>query len=120
MGDWHWLLGNHDRKLPADLAKLFASVEHYKRLKVGGQALILFHYPIMSWHGMHRGAWHLHGHCHGNLREYCHACRAPTVTRRMDVGIDTHPAYMPYHYDEIAAMLGSVGEPTAVDHHEPR
>lgn len=116
MGEWHQINGNHDR----GTFKGFASVSDYKRLKVGDQPIILHHYPIMSWHGMHRGAWHLHGHCHGNLREYCPHCKKPYIARRKDAGIDTHPNFMPYHFDEIAKFMRAIKEPTVVDHHEPR
>lgn len=61
-GQWHQLWGNHDRE-SADLEDAFAWAGHYKRIKVAKQAIILFHYPILSFHGTHKDAWHLHGHC---------------------------------------------------------
>lgn len=29
--------------------------------------VIMSHFPFLSWHQMHRGSFHFHGHCHGGL-----------------------------------------------------
>jgi calcineurin-like phosphoesterase family protein len=52
---------------------------------------------MLSWHGSHRGSWHLHGHCHGRLPEEPEALR-------LDVGVDAHD-YRPWHWEEIKARL---------------
>jgi len=78
-GTIHWILGNHDKKAKgwAELKKRFASISTYKEIKVNDpeadyrgnkyQKIVLFHYPIHSWNGMHYGAWHLHSHTHGTF-----------------------------------------------------
>jgi len=60
-------------------------------LKLGDYTFRLMHYPISSWDGLNKGYMHLHGHCH-----------LPTELRfgkgqRMDVGMDGHPEFRPYH-----------------------
>lgn len=67
----HFILGNHDHyilnnknKLLSD--KIFTTISHYQEIKVNGQLICLFHYPMIQWHQAHRGSWLLSGHCHGN------------------------------------------------------
>ena len=59
--------GNHDRKLLNDppFRRCFESVHSYLRLTHNGQLVIMFHYPILEWDQMHRGAVHFYGHVHG-------------------------------------------------------
>jgi calcineurin-like phosphoesterase family protein len=65
-GNKHLIYGNHDRTIRNDevLQRLFATTQEYKELQTPGGAWQLFHYPIMEWNKMHRGAYHLHGHIH--------------------------------------------------------
>ena len=108
-GEIHLVRGNHDRILDAPVvARRFASYQDYKELAVGGQRLVLFHYPILSWHGAHKGSWHLHGHCHGTL------CEDPTVAR-MDVGVDC-TGYAPISFEEVSERLAG-RRWVPVDHH---
>ena len=104
-----FLWGNHDK--PAKIeTHWFEQIYDYKEIKVEGQHIVLFHYPVESWHSVGRGSWHLHGHCHGNL--------ADTPMARMDVGVDTHDFY-PWSFEEIAEhMKGRVGMPS--DHHQDK
>ena len=64
----HLLLGNHDR-LNGEYKKLFEEIVPYKELDDGGKRLILSHYPIMFYNGMHHGAIHLYGHVHNSIEE---------------------------------------------------
>lgn len=113
-GNIHFIRGNHDKQMTR-LSGHFASYQDYKeiRVQVEGDAkkIVLMHYPILSWHGVGKGSWHLHGHCHANLPE------DPNMAR-MDVGVDTHQ-FRPWHLDEIIEHLrGRHGTPA--DHHGPR
>ena len=54
--------------------------------------LVLCHYPLEEWNRLHRGAIHLHGHCHGRL--------PARDLRRLDVGVDVHQ-YRPIALKEI-------------------
>lgn len=109
-GQIYFIRGNHDHTTDR-LRQYFVLYKDYTELKVGDQRLVLMHFPIASWHKISHGAWHLHGHCHGNL---------PDVGKlaRMDVGVDTNATLRPYHYDEIAEFMeGRDGLPG--DHHAP-
>ena len=126
------ILGNHDkviRKNKAELLRdgLFESIEDYGELNFGRQRVILFHYPIRSWHSSHKtpGSIHLHGHCHNAL--------AP-LGKSVDVGVDAKfilpgtdvqtmgkkkEDYRPLHLDEILAWAAKQ-EFVQVDGHKPR
>lgn len=107
-GNIHVIRGNHDSGLDR-FADQFASYQSYKEIKMGEQRLVLFHFPILSWHKAHQGSWHLHGHCHGNLPE------DPNIPR-IDVGVDC-TNYAPISYEEVSELLtGRTWIP--VDHHD--
>lgn len=76
--------GNHDRREHLDqLVKdnLISAWYDYKEIKLGEIPVILFHFPIASWHKQSYGAYHLHGHCHGNFKD--------SRGKMLDVGIDS-------------------------------
>lgn len=81
-GRIHLILGNHDHWVNTESKTYFESVGHYNELKMGVKKVVMFHYPIVEFNKMHHGAYHLHGHTHGN---YTHPGRG------FDVGIDARP-----------------------------
>jgi calcineurin-like phosphoesterase family protein len=42
-------------------------VPNYLETVVNGQAIVMSHYPILSWNGAGKGAYHIFAHVHGNL-----------------------------------------------------
>jgi calcineurin-like phosphoesterase family protein len=64
------------------LCDLFSSVNEKLTITIEKQKMILCHFPIEDWEDCFTGAWHLFGHCHGNLKEETY--------RRMDVGLDSN------------------------------
>lgn len=79
-----FIKGNHDRREHLDkLVKdqLIQAWYDYKEIKIGEIPVVLFHFPIASWHRQSHGAWHLHGHCHGNFKD--------SRGKMLDVGIDS-------------------------------
>ena len=76
--------GNHDRREHLDkLVKdnLISAWYDYKEIKLGDTSVVLFHFPIASWHKQGYGSYHLHGHCHGNFKD--------SHGKMLDVGIDS-------------------------------
>ncbi len=101
--------GNHDKNLSAHTAKRFEWVKDYYeyRWAKSQPEMILCHYAFDVWNKGHYGAFHVHGHSHGNLK---------TVRpRRMDVGVDTNDLY-PYNIHDVVACLEKESF-KAVDHH---
>lgn len=107
-GQIHFVRGNHDSGMDR-FASRFASYQQYKEIRVEGQRIVLFHFPVASWHKAHHGSWHLHGHCHGNFQ----APNGPMA----DVGVDCWD-FAPVAYEEIAEAL-STKTWTPTDHHVP-
>jgi calcineurin-like phosphoesterase family protein len=48
----------------------FTYVGNYLEIEVDGQPVVMSHYPIASWNHVGKGAFHLHGHCHRNLKDW--------------------------------------------------
>ena len=102
--------GNHDHSLKSAVKAEPSIIEQaydYKEITVGEQRLVLFHFPILSWHQVHKGSWHLHGHSHNNL--------PISEMAMLDIGVDAFPD-APLSYDEVVEELKDrVGMPN--DHH---
>lgn len=113
-GKKHYIWGNHDQVIEKlggiGRSRYFESVQDYKELKMNGRKLILFHYPIFSWNGAHKGSWMIHGHCHNSVNW------ANENTTRIDVGVDNFN-YTPASYEDVAEQLRKK-EYNVVDHHD--
>jgi calcineurin-like phosphoesterase family protein len=77
-GKKHLVTGNNDPPATTEEPS-WASVQPYAELTLDGAFLVLCHYPFRRWRRMDKGAFDLHGHCHGRL--------APQP-RQVDVGVD--------------------------------
>lgn len=92
----HLIKGNHDHWITSMSSSYFQSIKDYYVLKLEKHRIAMMHYPIIRYDRMHYGAFHLHGHTHG---DYQHPGRG------MDVGIDTRTDLGLYTWDEIKALL---------------
>ena len=90
------IYGNHDKK-EVLRSEGWTWQGPYKRIKVNGQGIILFHYGCRVWDGSHRGTWQLYGHSHGSLPD-------DPNTKSFDVGVDCHN-YAPLHFDEVSKIM---------------
>lgn len=133
----HLILGNHDHhiekgasimindEVEINCRKLFSSVNHYLNKKINGQGIVMSHYSFRTWDNGHHGRWMLYGHSHGTLPDYgitTYPYQIDPVTKyfkTMDVGIDTHPEFRPYHFDEIKEIM-STRISLKVDHHNEK
>lgn len=59
--------GNHDRKLLKDpgFRGCFEEVHSDWIGSINGTYVHMYHFPVMEWDQMHRGAVHFYGHVHG-------------------------------------------------------
>lgn len=111
----HLILGNHDHHIARnknDVTKLFTTVSHYREKKIGGQMIIMSHYPMHVWNHHYQGSWMLFGHCHGSLNPKHLGGR-----KTMDIGIDCTPDFAPIHIDELKRIMASKSI-VFVDHHD--
>lgn len=110
-----WLIvGNHDRD-EVTKNKRWVAVKDYHEIKVdlGGlhkQRIVMCHYAMKVWNQIHRGAWMLHGHSHGNLID--------EGGKIMDVGVDCNN-YRPINLEEVIEYMDGRNV-IARDHHSNR
>lgn len=119
----HFVVGNHDHHIInnsivkkeegyINTYNLFTSISQYIDTKIMGQNMMLCHYAMRNWHKGSSGSWMLHGHSHGNLPYYfSHKMRKIKHPKQeiysigyfktKDVGIDTHPEFRPYSFEEL-------------------
>ena len=122
--DVHLVLGNHDQHIEAnseDFTHLFSSISHYKEISVGGNKIVLSHWPMKVWHKSHRGSWQLHGHCHDRLRpdEWWTKSKPQERRRTMDIGMDTND-YKPWSFEVLEKIMDKlVKHPNGLDNHQP-
>jgi calcineurin-like phosphoesterase family protein len=106
--------GNHDSNgnLKAMGRCGWAILSQLERRKLipGQHKVTLCHYPLLTWANGHHGAYHFHGHSHGNLK-------APPTTR-VDVGVDCWNL-SPVSLDTLVSLL-STRAYQPVDHHEAK
>lgn len=85
----------------------FTFLGDYAEIIIDHQHVDLFHYPIASWNHVGKGAFMIHGHCHGKLKE-------DKGLKRWDV--DWGRFNRPIEWSEIVRELGPrISVP--VDHH---
>jgi calcineurin-like phosphoesterase family protein len=96
-GTVHLICGNHDIDTVRDHGSAFASVSEMLTLKIDGQRIVLFHYPLREWPHAFSDAWHLFGHVHGNLDHQPHGFS-------LDVGVDSHE-YRPLSLAQVSQKL---------------
>ncbi len=119
-------IGMGEDYITARIRPLFSSVSHYKKISIDKQEIIMSHYAMRVWDHSHHNSWMLYGHSHGTLPEYLASKTLEQAVsqepnryhRTMDVGIDTHPEFRPYHYDEIKLIMKD-RVPLLIDHHNP-
>jgi len=67
-GKKHLLIGNHDKRnlKNPEFVKCFVSIKDMDTILVGGEGIVLCHYPLAEWDGYFRGTYHIYGHIHNN------------------------------------------------------
>ena len=111
----HLILGNHDVHIARNkqgVAGNFSSVAHYRELEIEGQKIVMSHYPMIVWNNHFHGAWMLFGHCHGSLD-----VKHLNGRKTMDIGIDIHPEFRPYSFEELKEIMDKKSI-HFIDHHD--
>lgn len=64
---FHWILGNHDKKIFKQLKHLVSSYDKMMDIYINNNFLfVLCHYPLVAYNQSHRNAINLYGHFHKN------------------------------------------------------
>jgi calcineurin-like phosphoesterase family protein len=95
------IAGNHDKNLlkHKEYIELFTSVGLSNTVYIEDYTVLISHRAINNWNICSKDNdkyIHLYGHSHGNYQE---------VGLSMDVGVDTHPEFRPYSFDEIKEFI---------------
>lgn len=108
-------MGNHDihiRKNYNNCQSLFTNCKDILTRRIGKNSFVMCHYAMRTWAGASNGSIMLHGHNHGSLPPYRSLIIRngkfigyQPLFKTMDVGIDTHPEFRPYHIDEIKDIM---------------
>jgi calcineurin-like phosphoesterase family protein len=71
-GRKHLIAGNHDKSWmnKVDMDAFFESVSLMQTISDGSHKITLCHYPMMTWNGVRRGAYHIYGHIHNNTGDF--------------------------------------------------
>jgi calcineurin-like phosphoesterase family protein len=85
----------------------FTFLGNYAEVMIDHTHVVLSHYPIASWNHVSKGAYMLHGHCHGNLKD-------EKTMKRLDIGWDWKNR--PVEWNEIVRELEN-RKTVPVDHH---
>ena len=63
--EFHWILGNHDKKQYKQYKHFASSISDIKEIYIGNkQPVTLCHYPMLTWNKSHYNAFMLYGHHH--------------------------------------------------------
>ena len=100
-GKKHLILGNHDRgwlnKIEA--ADFFKSVESYTEISDGKRKIALCHYPMMSWGGIGKGSYLIHGHIHNN-RDAAYWPLLASMQHALNASVEINQ-YRPVTFDQL-------------------
>ena len=100
-GHIHYVHGNHDKGRIKARACYLSSWQEYLEIDIEGQHIVMFHYPIADWNRKFHGAWHLHGHVHGNLS---------VGPGSWDVGVDTN-GFAPVSFEQLKGLVAPFRKP---------
>ena len=109
-GQKYYINGNHEERMQnKDIHKFFVWIKDYAEIHPKDhQRMILFHYPLRSWHGSNYGSYCLHGHCHGNLKDALPGETKEESPLIMDVGVDCWN-YYPVSLDQVKDKMVNKG-----------
>jgi calcineurin-like phosphoesterase family protein len=89
-------------------------VPNYLEAVVNGQAIVMCHYPILSFNGMAKGAYHIYAHVHGNLGRSELGRLYQNTGLTYEVSVENCPS--PITFGELRAEMRKKVQSTP-DHH---
>ena len=107
-GTIHMIIGNHDESVFKHRGRaLFATIREQRMIEVGGQKILLNHYPFLSYAGAYNNVWQLFGHVHSGPRSHTglDLPRLKTLfTFQYDVGVDNNE-YRPISFSQLCEIF---------------
>jgi len=94
--------------------KLIHFVPNYLETVVNGQTIVMCHYPILSFNGMAKGAYHIYAHVHGNLGRSELGRLYQNTGLTYEVSVENCPS--PITFGELRAEMRKKVQSTP-DHH---
>ena len=76
-------------------------VEDILNLQINKDRVYLSHFPMREWSGFYKNAYHLYGHCHGNIDDY---------KQSTDIGVDCWE-YEPVSWYEVKQYIDENCDP---------
>lgn len=108
-GNKIFIKGNHDnrqflQRLVQD--KLIAAWYEYHETTIAKHPVVLFHFPISSWHKQIHGSWHLYGHCHGTH----HHDRGKMLDVGLDSAYNVFNEFRLFTEDDVAQYMNRIND----------
>jgi len=100
-GKKHLVIGNHDKDWMKriDLFNYFETVSYMAEISDGSHKITLCHYPLMTWNGVAKGSYMIHGHIHNKTdAEYFPLIR--NMPNLLNAGVDIND-YRPVTFKEL-------------------
>ena len=100
-GAKHLIVGNHDKDWMKriELNSHFKSVSHMLEINDGAHKITLCHYPMMTWNGIAKGTYMIHGHIHNNIEaDYFPLIRA--MPNLLNAGVDVND-FKPVNFNQL-------------------
>lgn len=92
--------GSHDKIcLSQKNIKRFENIYAKLEIRIDNQCIFLNHECHKVWPKSHYGSWHLFGHSHGGLDEYC-----KNEGKLLDIGVDSHN-YKMWNFSQIKEVM---------------
>ena len=88
--------GNHD-KMSQDCLRNFTEVHQLLARSIDKHLVVMCHYCMAVWPSSCHGAWHLHGHSHGRIKEFADLPRC-------DIGVDVWD-FAPVSWETVKRKL---------------
>ena len=120
-----YIVGNHDDKaftdaVQEDMNTIFCGDYLFTKITYKGKKIevALMHYPIEHWYKKQLGAYHIHGHMHGNVisklskeikddnypEELLNQFKIMKIPGRMDAAVDGTEDYAPILLDSFFGL----------------
>lgn len=95
---FHYIEGNHDRKLTSNIKRFATSYHKVFDFEVLGQPITLMHYIMYSFNKSHFNAWQLYGHHHDMI------VNTTSLGKRMCVCLELNN-YAPVSMDQVKCWM---------------